>query len=69
MSTPIEQMINASVSCGKCGTKGFMVCDCYAKCSCGYLHEKGKPCANPETRRCSSKVQFGKYNRRTKRYE
>jgi len=28
-----------------------------------------KPCNNPNTSRCSTKVKYGKYNRKTKRYE
>ena len=69
MASPIEQMIDASVSCSKCGTKGFMKCDCYEKCSCGWIADKRKPCRNPETQRCSSKVNYGTYNPKTKRYE
>ena len=69
MSSPIETMINASVRCLRCGTLGFMKCDCHEKCSCGWIAERGKPCRNPETRACSTKVRYGKYNRKTKRYE
>jgi hypothetical protein len=53
MATPIERMIDASMRCGKCGGKG---CDCYEVCSCGWYAEKGKPCDNPESRYCTSKV-------------
>lgn len=67
--TPIEAMIDASESCSKCGTKGMFKCDCYEKCSCGWIAESGKPCRNPETARCSTKVKYGKYNRKTKRHE
>lgn len=67
--TPIDSMVNASVSCTKCGKKGFMTCDCWEQCSCGRIADKGKPCNNPETGRCSTKVRYGKYNRKTKRYE
>lgn len=30
---------------------------------------KGEPCRNPVTKRCSTKVKYGKYNRSAKRYE
>lgn len=53
MSTPIERMIDAAMRCGKCGASR---CDCYKVCSCGWYAEKGKPCGNPETEHCSSKV-------------
>jgi len=45
---PIESMIDAAVTCGKCGTRGIGNCDCYRKCSCGWFAEKGKPCTNPK---------------------
>lgn len=56
MTSPLDGMIDASVRCGKCGTKGMWNCDCYKPCSCGWIAERGKPCGNPETTRCSSKV-------------
>jgi len=34
MSTPIENMIDSAVQCGKCGTQGFMKCDCYVQLRC-----------------------------------
>lgn len=70
MPSPIEIMINASdLKCTVCGASRSKGCDCWTKCSCGWSARKGKPCRNPETRRCSTKVMFGKYNRSTKRYE
>ena len=59
MSAPIKRMIDSAVSCGKCGTSGVGNCDCYEHCSCGYWAEKGKPCRNPTTTRCSTKVKYG----------
>ena len=31
-------------------------CDCWEKCSCGWFARKGFRCSNPETKKCSSKV-------------
>jgi hypothetical protein len=53
MTTPINSMIDAVMRCGKCGASK---CDCYKECSCGWYAERGKPCNNPETEYCSSKV-------------
>jgi hypothetical protein len=69
MSSPIDKMIDASVQCLKCGKPGYLTCDCWEKCTCGWVAEKGKPCNNPATRSCSTRVLYGKYNRKTKRYE
>jgi hypothetical protein len=69
MPTPLESMIDsANLVCTKCGAKAGL-CDCWENCSCGYAAEKGKPCSNPRTAKCSTKVKYGQYNRRTKRYE
>lgn len=65
----INQMIDDAMVCAKCGTKGFLKCDCFEQCSCGWITDAGKPCDNPETTRCSTKVKYGTYNRKTKRYE
>jgi hypothetical protein len=35
-----------------------MKCDCYERCSCGYTTDKGQPCRNPETTRCSTKLKY-----------
>lgn len=55
------------LKCTKCGQPGN--CGCWVRCSCGWSAEAGKPCTNPETTRCSTKVRFGFYNRKTRRYE
>lgn len=55
------------LTCTRCGKTGS--CGCWVKCSCGWSAGAGEPCGNPETTRCSTKVQFGVYNRRTRRYE
>ena len=65
----INRMVDMAVTCSRCGTKGIGNCDCFERCSCGWFADKGKPCGNTETARCSTKVKYGKYNRRTKRYE
>lgn len=69
MTTPINRLIDAAdLRCTKCDAPKN-TCDCWEWCSCGWYAEKGKPCRNPETRRCSTKVKYGAYNRKTKRYE
>lgn len=57
--------------CVKCGTEGvgFNFCGCWEKCSCGWTADAGQQCRNPDTIRCSTKVKYGKWNRKTKRYE
>lgn len=69
MRTLLERMIDATMRCLKCGTPGIGTCSCWERCSCGWTAEAGKPCGNQVTRRCSTKLRYGKYNRRTKRYE
>ena len=49
-------------------TKKFLD-DNFERCSCGWFAAKGQPCDNPEMSRCSTKIKYGKYNRKTKRYE
>jgi hypothetical protein len=66
---PIEEMIDSVVKCLKCGAAGIGTCDCWEECSCGWYADKEKPCGNPNTSRCSTKVKYGKYNRKTKRWE
>ncbi len=58
----------ANMRCTKCAAP-MGDCDCWEQCSCGWTAEKGMPCRNPRTARCSTKVKYGKYNRKTKRYE
>jgi hypothetical protein len=65
----LNAAIDAAVSCTKCGTKGIGKCGCFERCSCGWLAERGKPCGNPQTRACDTRLRYGKYNRRTKRWE
>lgn len=43
---PIEKLINGSARCVKCGAK-YGMCDCWTKCKCGWLYEKGGKCRNP----------------------
>lgn len=66
MSTPIEKMIDAALVCSKCGAKGMFNCDCYERCTCGWIANKGEPCSNPETTRCSTKVKYGRRLKRSK---
>lgn len=65
----LSRAINACVRCVRCGALGVFTCDCHERCSCGWFADKGQPCGNPNTARCSTKVKYGVYNRRTKRYE
>lgn len=58
MTTSLDRMIDASVRCSKCGTPGVLNCLCYVECSCGWYAERGKPCRNPETTRCSTKLRY-----------
>lgn len=58
----IDDLVTAAVRCCKCGA-GYGCCDCWEKCSCGWLAEKGKPCRNPKTTRCSTKVKYGQTKR------
>lgn len=69
MRAPINRMIDAVVRCTKCGAKGLFTCDCWERCSCGWSAERGKICGNPQTKSCSTRCKYGKYNRRTKTWE
>jgi hypothetical protein len=66
-STVSLLLMNGGFTCLKCGSD--LPCDCWEKCSCGWTTEVGQPCRNADTSRCSTKVKYGKYNRKTKRYE
>ena len=67
--TAMDALFNkSSMKCTLCGA-GMGNCDCWEQCTCGWTAEKGKPCSNPKTARCSTKLKYGKYNRSTKRYE
>ncbi len=69
MASPLEIMIDATtLSCTVCGAKRGG-CDCWERCSCGWYARRGMLCKNPETQRCSLKLKYGKWNRRTLRYE
>jgi hypothetical protein len=50
----IERLIDATVVCPTCGTQGFLKCDCFSQCACGWLVKKGGHCENPK---CPSYVQ------------
>jgi hypothetical protein len=55
---PIDRMIDTSgLRCTVCNLPAG-TCDCWAECSCGWSHLKGRPCNNPMTTRCSSKLRF-----------
>lgn len=43
--------------------------DLYEHCSCGRWNNKECVCQNPATTRCSMRVNYGVYNRKTKRWE
>jgi hypothetical protein len=44
-SSPIEKLLIGSVGCVKCGAS-YGKCDCWYKCKCGWLAEKGCKCSN-----------------------
>lgn len=46
MSSPINQLIDSVMKCGKCGAP-MGKCDCWTKCKCGWSYEKGGKCNNP----------------------
>jgi hypothetical protein len=58
---------SADLRCTKCGAARGM-CDCWERCSCGWYAERGNPCRNSETDRCSTKMKYGRYDRKSKRY-
>ena len=69
MTTPIDRLMGAVVfHCTICDAE-MGKCDCWERCTCGWMNPKGEACRNPATRSCSSRVLYGKYNRKTKRYE
>ena len=69
VTNPIDLLIDRSgLRCTKCGATKEAGCDCWEQCSCGWTAEKGMPCGNPNTARCSTKVKYGKHNRKTKRH-
>lgn len=49
---------NSGLRCTKCGASQESGCDCWEQCSCGWVAEKGQPCRNPKTVRCSTKARF-----------
>jgi len=59
MAAPINRMVDAVMRCVKCDAP-MGTCDCWTRCSCGWFAEKGKPCRNPKTTRCSTKMRYGK---------
>jgi hypothetical protein len=66
--TPIELLLSGvGWKCLACGSSAG--CDCWEKCSCGWTAEKGQMCRNPDTIRCSTKLKYGTWNRKTRRYE
>jgi hypothetical protein len=65
----LDRLIDMAVRCLKCGAAGIGTCACWEECSCGWTTEAGTVCSNPATRRCSTKVKYGVYNRRTRRWE
>jgi hypothetical protein len=69
VTSPLDRLMDTTMVCLKCGAPMQQGCECWEKCTCGWFADAGKPCRNPETGRCSTKVKYGKYNRKTKRYE
>lgn len=58
---PIDVLIErSSLKCTLCGrAKGD--CFCWVHCSCGWYFQRGAACNNPETKRCSGKINWRAY--------
>jgi hypothetical protein len=57
---PIDALLDsADFRCSICRAP-MGTCDCWELCTCGYMARKGESCNNPNTTRCSSKVQHGR---------
>lgn len=59
MPSPINTLIDATMRCVKCNAP-MGHCDCWERCSCGWSTERGQPCGNPATSRCSTKLKYGR---------
>lgn len=59
----LDKLPLTDLRCTKCGESK---CDCWVRCSCGWYAEKHKPCRNPNTTRCSTKLMYGKRQRKGK---
>lgn len=55
----------SNMRCTKCGKSD--ACGCWEQCSCGWTAEAGRPCCNPDTTMCSTKVKYGVGNGKTRR--
>jgi len=51
-------MVANAVRYVKCGTQDIGNCGCYERCSCGWWADAGKPCHNPDTTKCSTKLKY-----------
>ena len=60
---PIERLIDSNVHCLRCGARGVGTCDCRVRCSCGWYADRGQPCNNPATTRCSTKLKYRRADR------
>lgn len=59
MLSPIDHLFaRANLRCTKCAAPASQGCGCWEECSCGWSAEKGHPCHNPKTTRCSTKARF-----------
>lgn len=69
MSTaPIDILFSkAEMRCTVCNAKAW-TCKCWERCSCGWSNLAGEQCNNPDTIRCSSKINNGKWCRRCRVY-
>lgn len=61
-----ELMRRLPMNCARCGAivppgGSIEACGCWEQCSCGWTAEKGKPCNNPNTTRCSTKARHKQY--------
>lgn len=45
---PIDIFIQSTVKCTRCNKQGYMNCDCWEKCACGWTKAKGEQCKNKD---------------------
>lgn len=62
----IDKIPLRDLRCTKCNAPAG-TCDCWVVCSCGWSAEKHKPCGNPATTRCSTKLMYGPKKQKRRR--
>lgn len=59
MPSLLDRLMDSTMRCVKCNAP-MGHCACWEKCSCGWSTERGQPCGNPATSRCSTKLKYGR---------